>query len=67
MPEATVGDMPGLNLRFGPFKILIASIQRKMLLKSIFVRLDNHRLENHLKKILRTRDKKKVNGEEEME
>ena len=45
LSEATVQDVPGLNVRFGPFKIFIASIQRKMLLKVYFVRLDNHRLE----------------------
>ncbi len=56
MLEATVEDFSGLNLRFGPFKILIASIQRKMLLKIIFVRLDNNRLENQLKKILSSVD-----------
>ena len=45
LSEATVQDVPGLNVRFGPFKIFIAYIQRKMLLKIYFVRLDNHRLE----------------------
>ena len=48
LSDAGCYNIPGLNVRFGPFKLVISTIQRKKFLKKLFVMLDNNRLENKL-------------------